>query len=121
MRRVNSSISWPSGSGRLPCSRFPPTRDLVTRAGMDLNPREGSNDLRKDSRRKRESGPMQLVSQPMQQDGVEPRVAEKDFDGALRGRVAAKDGIDLLPNGSKHVRLHMIISFVPGMQKLIRK
>jgi hypothetical protein len=38
----------------------------------------------------------------MQQDGVEARIAEKDFERTLRGWVTAKDGLDLLPNGSKH-------------------
>ena len=45
---------------------------------------------------------VELVRQAVQQDGVEARVAEEDFEHALGGRILPEDGIDLFPDGAKH-------------------
>jgi hypothetical protein len=46
-----------------------------------------------------------LVRGPVPKNGVEAGVAEKDLHRALGGRISAKNGIDLFPDGSKHTAL----------------
>ena len=48
------------------------------------------------------SAPVKLVRQAVEQNRVETRVTEEDLDDAPGGRVLAKDGVDLFPDGSKH-------------------
>jgi hypothetical protein len=69
---------------------------------MDFDACHRANELRENAGGKREASAMQLVTQPMQQDGMESGIAEEDFDSTLRGGIATEDGIDLFPEGAEH-------------------
>jgi hypothetical protein len=71
-------------------------------AGMDFDTRCRADELLKNARGEGKAGAVQLVAQPMQEDGVESWIAEENFDGALRGGIATEDGIDLFPEGAEH-------------------
>jgi hypothetical protein len=58
--------------------------------------------LRENPRQQHKAGLVHPVTDAVQQNGVEAGVAEKDFDGALRGRIAAENGVNLLPDRSEH-------------------
>src|SRR5215469_8412155 len=71
-------------------------------ARMDLDTCKEAADLGDDARRERNAPAVQLMRQPVREDGVKTGIAEKDLDDTFRGRILAKDSIDLFPNGSKH-------------------
>src|SRR5690242_19373389 len=72
------------------------------RAWMDFDAGESADELRQNACRESETSLVHSMPQPVQEDCMETRVAEEDFDRALRGGVAAEDGIDLFPDGSEH-------------------
>ena len=45
---------------------------------------------------------MQPVAQPMQQNGVEPRITEEDLDRAFGGGISSENRLDLFPDGLEH-------------------
>jgi hypothetical protein len=69
---------------------------------MDFDTRCRADELRENARSERKTRAVQLVAQPMQQNGMEAGIAEEDFDGALRSGIATEDGIDLFPEGAEH-------------------
>ena len=71
-------------------------------AGMDFDSCSGADELRQDPRGEREPGAVQLMTQPMQQDGVETGITKEDFERALGGGIATEDGIDLFPERAEH-------------------
>ena len=70
---------------------------------MNLDPSGRPDELRQDARRKREARAVQPVAHPVEQDGVEARIAEKDLDCALGSRISPEDGLDLFPDSSEHI------------------
>jgi len=71
-------------------------------ARVNFNARCKAGELRQDTCRQRKSCAVHLVPQPVQQNGMKTGIAEENFDGALRGRIAAENRVDLLPDGSEH-------------------
>ena len=86
------------------------------RARMDLDAGHGPVELRNDARQQRETADVQPVRQPVQQDGMKAGVTEKNLDRALGGWIAAENGIDLFPDGSKHSCFGLIIALGRWMQ-----
>jgi len=89
------------------------------RSGMDFDASGGADKLRQNAGRQRKTSPMQLVSQPVQQDGMEARITKENLDGAFRGGIATEDGIDLFPEGSEHGQLSLIIALAGRMQNSV--
>lgn len=46
------------------------------------------------------------MGEAVQENGVESGVAEDDFEHTLRGGVLAENGVDLFPDGAKHLASH---------------
>src|SRR5450759_5127538 len=63
-------------------------------AGMNLDPGKEAADLRDHARHQRHAPAVQAVRQAVHQDGVEARVAEKNLQPTLGGRVLPEDGVD---------------------------
>jgi hypothetical protein len=74
-----------------------------SRAGMDLDASQQPVELRDDSGNQRKACHVKLVGAPVPKNGMEAGVAEKDFHRALGGGISAKNGLDLFPDGAKHV------------------
>src|SRR5436190_21832211 len=72
------------------------------RTGVNLNSCKESADLRDYARYQRYLTQIQPVCQPVQQNGMEARITQNDFQDALRGRIFTEDRIDLLPDCSEH-------------------
>src|SRR4051794_35823999 len=69
------------------------------RAGVNLDLGEEAADLREDTRQQRDVPAIKFMGEAVRQDGVEPRIAEEDFDDALGRRIFPENGLDLLPDG----------------------
>jgi hypothetical protein len=79
------------------------------RAGMDLDSRKETADLRDDTRQNRYAGFAKTMRKPVREDGVNSGVTEEDFEGALGSRILSKDRLDLFPERLEHA-LFLIIS-----------
>ena len=71
-------------------------------AGVDFNAGQAARELRDHARQREPAGSVEMVRHAMQQDGVESRIAQDDFEHAARGRIAPEDGVELLANVSGH-------------------
>jgi len=71
-------------------------------AGVDVNAGQGAINLRQKASGKIEAGAIHTVRKTVEQYGMKAGVAEDDFEDALSGRVFLENGIDLLPDGTKH-------------------
>jgi hypothetical protein len=66
--------------------------------GMDLDARDGSIELRDDSRENGDSSTIQSVRKPMQLSRVKPGITEHHFEGAARSGVTLEYCLDISPN-----------------------
>ena len=68
--------------------------------------------MRDDARQREPARSVEIVRYAMQQNGVEARVAQDDFEHAAGGRIAPEDRIELLANVASHVcRILDIVRF----------
>jgi len=72
------------------------------RAGVDFDAGEEAADLGEDAGEEGYSPAIELMGKAVNEDCVEAGVAQEDLEDALGGWVFPKDGIDLLPDSSKH-------------------
>src|SRR5262249_10057132 len=71
-------------------------------AGMDLDARQKTRDLRNHTRDQRYAGVVKFVRQPVQQNRMKTWVTEEYLENTFGRRVFPEDGVDLLSNGPKH-------------------
>ena len=55
-------------------------------------------------------GPIETMRHPMQQDRMKTGIAEENLQTAFRGRVFAKDSVELFPDGGKHKTLYKLLT-----------
>src|SRR5207248_2243966 len=72
-------------------------------AGVNLDSGEESADLGDDAGNERHAPDIELMREAVSQNGMEPRVTEKDLEHAFGCRVLPEDRVDLFPDGSKHL------------------
>lgn len=75
------------------------------RAWMKLDPREESGEGGEAADQELEAAAPAPVGQPVEPDGVQPRVVEQDFWQAASGRIEFEDRADITPERVKHERV----------------
>jgi len=71
-------------------------------AWMNFDAGEEARELRDHARQQRDARLVEPMGDAMEQNSVEPRIAQEDLEDALSGRVFAKYGVDLFPDCAKH-------------------
>jgi len=72
------------------------------RAWVDFNSGEEAGELRDHAWQQGYIGVVEPVGEAVEQDRVEPGIAQENLKDALGGRVFAKYGVDLFPDCAKH-------------------
>ena len=71
-------------------------------AWVNFDSGEKAGELRDHARHQRYVGLIELMGEPMEQDRMEPGIAQENLENALGGRVFAKYSVDLFPDCAKH-------------------
>jgi hypothetical protein len=69
---------------------------------MDIDAGKEPRQLVHHARCQRRFAQVQPVRHAMQENGMKSRIAQHDFQTALRCRILMQDGIDLFPDSLKH-------------------
>src|SRR5258708_1456074 len=77
------------------------------RSGVDLDAGEESAELGNEARQDGNTGEVQPVSEPMEQDRVEAGVTQDDLQHALGGWIFPEYGVDLFPDRTEHTLLYL--------------
>lgn len=72
-------------------------------SGVNLDASKPAGGLRNKPRNQGNAGLVERVGDAMEEDGVQTRVTEQNFDHTFRGRVLPEDGVDLFPDCTEHL------------------
>jgi hypothetical protein len=86
------------------------------RAGVDFNASQESGDVGHHASHYVPARAVKDVCQAVEQDRVQARVTENDFQGVLRGRIFAPDGFDVFPEFTQHESIDYYLGLIVSLE-----